>query len=448
MADLLAGVARRDITPRPGVELCGYGPFLRRAATAVHDPLFCRALVLERDGTQIVLVACDIIGVLQATTDQVRAELQQRFGIAPENVMITCTHTHGGPNTIHLIGWGEPDAEYRAALPKLIIETVEAALHAMTPVHIGFGRTLVEGVARNRVQTDGTGLLDPEINLIRLDTADGSRMKALVVQYSCHPVVLGSKNTLITGDYAGEAERRLEAMPDGPEVALFLNGTLGDINSSTAVQTGDDAFAAVAQLGGIVAEAARAGVEGVPLHDDVPLRGVRTHLDLPLQLPSRSELDGIRELLARAGELEGIDGQIPADKAWANVAGVNSVRFNLVWARHTRQRLDDRAPLARPIELQALRIGEAGLVGLPGEVFVVHGFAIKQRSPFRQTLPIGLANDSVGYIPRAHDYTQGPGNYGYYAATLAPRILDSYPFAPNVGQVLIDGSIEALERLD
>jgi len=38
-------------------------------------------------------------------------------------------------------------------------------------------------------------------------------------------------------------------------------------------------------------------------------------------------------------------------------------------------------------------------VGMPGEIFVEHGRALKSGSPFAQTILAELANDSVGYVP-------------------------------------------------
>lgn len=47
MKSLKAGVGKSDITPEVGVELAGYGPFLERKSTGIHDPLFWKALLLE-----------------------------------------------------------------------------------------------------------------------------------------------------------------------------------------------------------------------------------------------------------------------------------------------------------------------------------------------------------------------------------------------------------------
>ena len=42
-----AGYGKTEITPPLGVELAGYGYYLKRRATRVDDPLFVRAVALE-----------------------------------------------------------------------------------------------------------------------------------------------------------------------------------------------------------------------------------------------------------------------------------------------------------------------------------------------------------------------------------------------------------------
>ena len=44
------GLAKNDITPRVGVDLCGFGPYRHRYSTSVREPIFARALALEAGG--------------------------------------------------------------------------------------------------------------------------------------------------------------------------------------------------------------------------------------------------------------------------------------------------------------------------------------------------------------------------------------------------------------
>jgi hypothetical protein len=59
-------------------------------------------------------------------------------------------------------------------------------------------------------------------------------------------------------------------------------------------------------------------------------------------------------------------------------------------------------------EVQAISLGkDVAWVGLPGEVFVELGLALKKRSPFPQTFVVELSNDDVGYIPDRRSYAEG-----------------------------------------
>jgi hypothetical protein len=61
----------------------------------------------------------------------------------------------------------------------------------------------------------------------------------------------------------------------------------------------------------------------------------------------------------------------------------------------------------RQTQIQAIRIGDLALVGLPSEMFVEVGLEIKRRSPFARTLVVELANDSFGYIPTDKAFSEG-----------------------------------------
>lgn len=49
------GFAKRNISPPPGLELGGYAGY--RPNAGVHDPLYCKAVVLQQRGIRYALVA-------------------------------------------------------------------------------------------------------------------------------------------------------------------------------------------------------------------------------------------------------------------------------------------------------------------------------------------------------------------------------------------------------
>ena len=85
------------------------------------------------------------------------------------------------------------------------------------------------------------------------------------------------------------------------------------------------------------------------------------------------------------------------------------------------------------LELQALRVGQVGLVGVAGEVFVQTGRAIKRRSPLPHTVMLGYTNGCVGYIPRAEEHARG--GYEVEEAWLGYRL--PAPIAPQ-GDALVE----------
>ena len=58
-------------------------------------------------------------------------------------------------------------------------------------------------------------------------------------------------------------------------------------------------------------------------------------------------------------------------------------------------------------EIQVLRLGDAYLVGLPGEVLVEVGLAIQKKAGVENLFIVTLANDAVGYVCPRQAYEQG-----------------------------------------
>jgi hypothetical protein len=55
-------------------------------------------------------------------------------------------------------------------------------------------------------------------------------------------------------------------------------------------------------------------------------------------------------------------------------------------------------------EIQALRLGEALIVAVPGELFCQFGLDLKAASPAPITFIAGYANGYVGYLPGRVDH--------------------------------------------
>jgi neutral ceramidase len=106
---------------------------------------------------------------------------------------------------------------------------------------VGTGSVLI-GHNRLHVNDDGTiswfernptmiptSPVDPTVTILRIDTAKGDPL-AILINYACHPVVLGSDNPQYSADFPGITNRVVEKSLGGKVESFFVQGAPGDIN--------------------------------------------------------------------------------------------------------------------------------------------------------------------------------------------------------------------------
>jgi len=106
--------------------------------------------------------------------------------------------------------------------------------------------------------------------------------------------------------------------------------------------------------------------------------------------------------------------------------------------RDMRANLASQRGQERETWVQALRIGDIALVGVPAEYFTQLGLDIKNRSPFRHTYIAELANDWVGYLPNREGHQLG----GYQVWTGYHSYAE-----PGTGERIADLAVELLREL-
>jgi hypothetical protein len=419
-----AGVAQVCISPPIGVELAGYGPFLRRRSRSVHDDLYAAALVIEDGEMRVAIVTADIISFDVATVEHIRHLAAATTGIPPNHVLVSCIHSHTAPTARALRNWGERDLEYIALLSRHIAGAIEAANYARQPARIGWGLGDHPDLAWNREQRNSrsgasVGPVDTSVQVLRVDAASSGETIALLVNYACHPVMLGT-HTAISADYPGALRRQLVAAFEGA-VVLFANGTCGDIDPASNREVwGKATFADVDWAGaGLAAEAIRVA-RGVELRAELALAVERAWVDLPYQVLTA-------EQVAQEVERRHADLVTPLSDST-----VRRRHFWQGWAQATQDALAaGAAPAWERAELQVIQVGDVVFLALPGEIFTEIGLAIKAASAYDQTFIVTFANGNVGYIATEEDYEQ----HGY-ASSMAFAIHGYFQFQPDVGSRL------------
>jgi hypothetical protein len=426
-----AGFAKTRITPPLGIELAGYGVYLQRRANAVHDDLFARALLLEDDaGDRVLMLSLDLLGLSWDLDRAIAAQAGAAAGLGADRVLVSCTHTHSGPATLPMEGWGEIDPRYIEGLPSLCAAAAAEAAAALHPVRIGAGHGTVRALGFNRVRPDGP--IDRSLHVFRIDSLDGTPEVA-VFSHGCHPVSIDRRTdagTAISGDWPGQVTRRLRE--EGYGETIFHLGVCGDIDPVVAWR--NFAFAGMALSAELVTASLLTLLRSVEPMPRLSLRLARREVALPL-VPLHE--DDIAAVL-----VEPPDRFRPFRVTEPGVDATAWPRFHDAWAKAMRAQ-QARQPEQLAVPLAALRINDDVWLHLPGEVFTALGDAIRERSPFPETVVTTLFGPFVGYLPDRDDFAAGG-----YAATLVPRILHMPPFSPAVGDALVSGAVALLESLE
>jgi len=386
-AALRAGASKVAITPPADigpVSLGGYGDRQGAQYAGVHDDTFARALALQGDTASCVIVTLDRLEVPQYLHADVCAALAAgpalAFPVGPDNLVITASHTHSAPENLAREGDLFPLAfgRFNRALYDWMVRQIDAvvrdAVSRLRPAALGSVQVELEGLVANR---RGGATIHPTLTAVWVTGTDGQPI-AVLTNFAAHPTMLGPENLLISGEWPGEMERRVEQTLGGDAVCLFTNGAQGDQRPAGDFGAG---FERVAAYGKRLADAVLASRTEARPSADAVLRTASEELALPQRVASPA--------FAASASAEY---PIPPEQLTA----VLSALFPAKARAH------------------AVRLGEALLVTAPGEMTADLGADVRARAApaIKHPFIVGLANTYCGYILSPDEYDRG----GYEAA--------------------------------
>ncbi|MEO7300816.1 MAG: hypothetical protein ABI042_19800 [Verrucomicrobiota bacterium] len=380
---LKAGTAVIDITPPLNVGLLTssvrgeWKPF-----ESIRSTLKARALVLESGQIRVALLSLDLLGLADVAVGDwsqfkrdIASETSKFFH--GDQIVITCTHTHNAPESLGLTDLHRTPQfrdwlqQLRRSLSRVLIQAQAAARECMVSLSTS---ELNNFSLHRRIPTDAGIVMsdslqpiaaelflrqpvDQRVRSLRFQGLDGSPI-ATAVHAVCHPV---HEMCLphVSADFPGDLCRALDEQPD-LGTALFFNGAAGDVNPPTVSD----------------------GPEAAALHGEALAKAVLT-------LPQRQPVT------------------------------IDNFRFN----RRTIQ-LRVRDEKGRPTQLtcaahlSGLQLGDLAILFLPGEIFSETASSIEKISPFRNTIIVGMAESSIGYVPpkqafQEGGYESGPGKWSF-----------------------------------
>ena len=438
-----AGFASADITPRLGVQLCGYGPYRNRGAKKILAPLAARAMAVSDGPRRAILVNLELCGTPRPFALRIRDAVAKRTGCKASEVFVTSTHTHSGPSTGGMIGWGEPDAIYVETLPSRIASAAAKAWAARKPVEWRYAEVPCEGIAINR-ETDKGGWtpgpiderFDPKWRPARPQDTDptlrvlaayaGKKLVGVLHHFGCHAVV-GSEQTFdVHGDFVGLASQQIERAFPGA-TAIFLPGAMGDINPPVCHRAEKETHRGLRMLSKKYAAMIERGLKAARPMAVEQLRSVQRDVSFSRKPWSRASVlrrvTQLEKIFAAPGVTDDTKiGQPPLQTNGLNMVRLESLRAVLAGFQGRR------APNP-PVSVHGLRIGPVALLGVGLEVFHSLQAPILKGSPHPHTWVVSLAG-GIGYAPDA----RACAKHGY-TDDLVPAIVGERPYAKIYAEV-------------
>ncbi len=450
---LRAGAAQTDITPPAGIQLAGNVSSCRPARTLL-DPIYAKALVVERGDQRLCVICLDVLMLTWAYSDLIRRRVAQECGCDPDAVLVHSLQNHSSPAVGHFLlseAAGLPaeftwlrggDDRYHDFAVEGAVEAARQACAALTEVEMGAGTGIEGRLAFNRrmVMRDGSigmplggsplnpqsryleGPVDPELGLVCF-RGPSLRPVAILAHYTCHPVNVFHRPHVVSADWPGALSHELRQAHGEQCIPLVLNGACGNINPWDPY---DPAYTRDhLRMGRLLAGTANQVLEKLDYAGDVDLDWRVRHLPIPYRDIAPEQLAAAQARLAQDPLPPSLPGSMVVDPDWMYAAA-------LVDLQRTQQ-----AQSTYDCVIQVLRLGDTAIVGVPGEPFVEGQLRLKLSSP---TFPTFLAHNTYygGYFPTREAFQRG----GYETDNALCRKL-----VPEALDLIMDAALDLLHEV-
>lgn len=271
------GFSKMDITPPMGTELSGYAGY--RPNSGVHDPLYCKAVVVEQDGMRFALVAMDLLSVDEALYAHI-AEKIAALGIKEERLIVSAIHTHAAP-------WGvipkegplakinssdDPkDPAFRTYLEEVMEAAKKACSKAVENLESFEVRTAKGEMPQVGSERHTGRKPEGDLTVIQCKTESGKLLT--IYNFPCHPTVLSAANLQVSADFVAGIEGKLES-----DMAVFLNSAAGDI--STRFTRRESSFKECERMGDLAVKQIQNVMKEVPFRKPDKIKGIHTTITL------------------------------------------------------------------------------------------------------------------------------------------------------------------------
>lgn len=478
-----AGFGRVDITPPIG-STASTNEDGDQTIIGVHWPLNARAAIFRSGADTVMFIACDLIALEAETVQSIRTSVAAAIGIDRGAIVVSCTHTHSGAQSI--AGWGgrEPDRDYLVELVTKVTAAARTAQSDLAPCTLHVGSADTSGLTFNRrplyrgreVGNEGPqwvedfealeGPADEALQLLYAVREDG-RFAGGLADFAVHPHMFGLE-PVYSADLAGAFVTKLGARLGGE--FLFLQGASGNLywrdmskppfwTPEGGVKDPTRRMRTVAPWGelevgewgpialadawseALVDAALRAIGSGRAVKPG-PIRYSKATLSIAQRRPKPEHLEAARWL--KGQDFSSVDVDEYNMRATGHRYTFYANQFlqrgfaDQILSLDALQRAAGHTPIEDEVEIMTISIGDVGFATYPAEMFTEFGLGTKSDSPYADTFVIELANGWVGYIPTLSAFDHG----GYET-----RIAIQSRLAPQAGDEMTAEALRQLQAL-
>jgi neutral ceramidase len=450
--EVKVGFAERDITPEIGMEQPGgYGKVFHKV---LHDPCKARVAVFEGGGKTAALVGVDALMVPKDLVEHIRADVHEKCALEKNSILIGASHSHSSGPTgmvqpgefdhsselIQRLAYKESscaDAKYLEKVREEVVAGICEAYERRTNAFCGVGSGIEDKVAFNRRVRMKNGLTythpgktnpdnlgyagptDPEVGVLAAwDSHD--HLLGCIVNFSCHATT--SPNG-ISANWIYYMEKTIRGALGMDIPVVFLQGDCGDItqvdNLNPAENPSGEKWAQM--VGNRVGAEAFKVMQLMPRTNRLSLAILNKTFETQRRRPTADHRSQARQIIDKAEQ--------KPDSADYLFAKETLLLDAMMEKEGTVE-----------VEVQAVQIGPALFVSNPAELFTEYGLRLKQKSPFKFTWAVELANGCIGYVPTVEAF--GPHGGGYETR------LSSYTNMPiDTGERMTEIGLELARKL-
>ncbi len=410
-----------DVTPPVGSHL-SYDPEINKWDLGLR----AKGIVLFGSGLPVVLCAVDWLGISNEGMDEFRNALATAAGTTPQRVSVNVLHQHDAPRydagaeQVLLEAGIDPafinptqfNGDFpRQALRELTV-AVKNSLGKSRPVtHIGLGKSKVHKVASNRniygpdgkvrvtrmsttkdpaIRAEPEGLIDPELSLVSF--WNGDKPVAVLTYYATHPQSY-YRTGVVNPDFPGVA-RFYRQLAEPEALHIHFNGAGGNI---AAGKYNDGSPANRLIFAERLAEGMKLAWEATKREAIKP--GDIDWTVVPVALPPAAHLYKMKEDLAAGNAI---------------LHENNGNAGKIAWLR--------RCESGKKLDLACLKLKNARILYMPGELFVEYQLAAKAKRPDLFVAMAAYGDLGPGYIGTADAYKKGGYEVSDRASSVAPEV--------------------------